>query len=63
MFFGFGTPFDVWMNGRAGTDVPRVTIMAIAACVVLLVPSAWGQVGMIVLHPIPGNAARILRKK
>lgn len=36
------------------TDVPRVTIMAIATCVVLLVPSAWGQVGMIAAAGIAG---------
>src|SRR3989338_8654803 len=35
----------VWgMARNLCTDVPRVTIMAIATCVVLLVPSAWGQV-------------------
>lgn len=30
-------------------DVPRLTMMAVAACVVLLVPSAWAQVGVIAL--------------
>lgn len=29
------------------TDVPRVSIMALSACIVLWVPSAWGQVGTI----------------
>jgi chromate transporter len=38
----------VWgMARNLCPDVLRVTIMAIAACVVLLLPSAWGQVGMI----------------
>lgn len=36
------------------TDGARVTIMAIATCVVLLVPSAWGQVGMIAAAGIAG---------
>ena len=30
-------------------DVPRITLMAGATCLVLLVPSAWGQVGAIAL--------------
>lgn len=35
----------VWGMGRSlCTDVPRVSIMVLSACVVLLVPSAWGQV-------------------
>src|SRR3546814_1441174 len=41
------------------TDGLRVTIMAIATCVVLLVPSAWGQVGVIA---IAGIAGRLLFK-
>lgn len=31
------------------TDAQRITIMAAATCFVLLVPSAWGQVGVIVI--------------
>ncbi|WP_018076558.1 chromate efflux transporter [Thiobacillus denitrificans] len=45
----------VW--GMARTlcpDVPRVTIMAAAACFVLLMPSAWGQVGVIVIAAVIG---------
>ena len=38
----------VWgMARNLCTDAQRITIMAIATCVVLLVPSAWGQVGVI----------------
>jgi chromate transporter len=40
----------VW--GMARTlcpDIPRITIMAAACCLVLLVPSAWSQVGVILL--------------
>lgn len=45
----------VWgMARNLCTDVPRVAIMAIAACVVLLVPSAWAQVGMIAAAGIVG---------
>lgn len=45
----------VWgMARKLCTDVPRITIMAIAACVVLLVPSAWGQVGVIAAAGIAG---------
>lgn len=45
----------VWgMARNLCTDVPRVTIMAVATCVVLLVPSAWGQVGMIAAAGIAG---------
>lgn len=45
----------VWgMARNLCTDVPRVTIMAIATCVVLLVPSAWGQVGMIAAAGVAG---------
>lgn len=45
----------VWGMARTlCTDVPRVTIMAIAACFVLLVPSAWGQVGVIAAAGIAG---------
>ncbi|MCM8614046.1 chromate efflux transporter [Accumulibacter sp.] len=45
----------VW--GMARTlcpDVPRVTIMAAATCLVLLVPSAWGQVGVIGAAAVAG---------
>ena len=38
----------VWgMARNLCTDVPRVSLMAIAACVALLEPSAWGQVSVI----------------
>ena len=40
----------VWgMARNLCTDVPRITLMVIAACVALLVPSAWGQVSVIVV--------------
>ncbi len=45
----------VW--GMARTlcrDVPRVTIMAAATCLVLLVPSAWGQVAVIGMAAVAG---------
>lgn len=46
----------VWgMARNLCTDGLRVTIMAIAACAVLLVPSAWGQVGVIVAAGIIGR--------
>jgi len=35
-------------------DPPRVTIMAVAACLALLVPSAFGQVGIIVAAGVAG---------
>jgi chromate transporter len=45
----------VWgMARNLCTDVPRVTIMAIATCVVLLVPSSWGQIGVIIAAAITG---------
>lgn len=45
----------VWgMARNLCTDGLRITIMAIATCVVLLVPSAWGQVGMIAAAGIAG---------
>ena len=45
----------VWgMARNLCTDVPRVTLMAIAACVALLEPSAWGQVSVIVAAGIAG---------
>jgi chromate transporter len=33
-------------------DVPRITIMVAATCFVLLVPSAWGQVGVIAIAAV-----------
>ncbi|MNN07875.1 Chromate transport protein [compost metagenome] len=45
----------VWgMARNLCTDVLRVTIMLIAACLVLLVPSAWTQVGVIAVAAIAG---------
>jgi chromate transporter len=45
----------VWGMARSlCPDALRVTIMAIAACLVLLVPAAWGQVGVIVAAGIAG---------
>ena len=45
----------VWgMARNLCTDVPRVTIMVIASCVVLLFPSAWGQVGVIAAAGVAG---------
>jgi len=45
----------VWgMARNLCTDVPRVSIMALAACIVLAVPSAWGQVGTLVAAGIAG---------
>ena len=45
----------VWgMARNLCADVPRVSIMAVAACVVLLVPSAWGQVGAMVAAGVAG---------
>ena len=45
----------VWgMARHLCPDTPRITIMAAATCVVLLVPSAWGQVGVIALAAIVG---------
>lgn len=46
----------VWgMARNLCTDGLRVTIMAVAACAVLLAPSAWGQVGVIVAAGIAGR--------
>jgi chromate transporter len=48
----------VW--GMARTlcpDVPRLSIMVAATCCVLLVPSAWGQVGVIIVAALIGLAA------
>lgn len=45
----------VWGMARSlCPDAPRVTLMAVAACVVLLVPSAWAQVVMIAAAGIAG---------
>ncbi len=45
----------VWgMARNLCPDVTRVTMMALAACGVLLVPSAWGQVGMMVAAGVAG---------
>jgi len=45
----------VWgMARNLCTDTPRVTIMAVAACIALLVPSAPGQVGIIAAAGIAG---------
>ncbi|MBU9860185.1 chromate efflux transporter [Rahnella aceris] len=35
-------------------DIPRITVMAAATCFALLVPSAWGQVGSIVIAAVIG---------
>lgn len=48
----------VW--GMARTlcpDVPRISIMVAATCWVLLVPSAWGQVGVIIAAALIGLVA------
>ena len=38
----------VWgMARNLCPDAPRISLMAVAACLVLLVPSVWGQVGVI----------------
>jgi chromate transporter len=45
----------VWgMARNLCTDVLRVTLMAIATCVALLEPSAWGQVSVIAVAAIAG---------
>ncbi|MBP5946901.1 MULTISPECIES: chromate efflux transporter [unclassified Pseudomonas] len=45
----------VWgMARNLCTDVPRMTLMVIAACVALLAPSAWGQVSVIVIAGLLG---------
>lgn len=45
----------VWgMAGNLCTGVLRVTIMAMAACAVLLVPSVWAQGGVIVVAGVAG---------
>ncbi|HHE0256817.1 TPA: chromate efflux transporter [Yersinia enterocolitica] len=45
----------VWGMARSlCPDAPRITIMAAATCFVLLVPSAWGQVGVITIAAFIG---------
>lgn len=45
----------VWgMARNLCPDVPRITIMAAATCFVFLVPSAWGQVGVIAIAAVIG---------
>jgi chromate transporter len=45
----------VWgMAKNLCSDTLRVTLMAIATCVVLIVPSAWGQIGVIVVAGATG---------
>lgn len=45
----------VWgMARHLCNDIPRATIMMIAACVALLVPFAWGQVGVIAIAALTG---------
>lgn len=45
----------VWgMTRSLCPDAPRITIMAAATCFVLLVPSAWGQVGVIAIAAFIG---------
>lgn len=45
----------VWgMARNFCTDVPRVTIMALAACLALLMPFAWGQAAVIIAAAMVG---------
>ncbi|MCK2088672.1 chromate efflux transporter [Thauera aromatica] len=45
----------VWgMARNLCPDAPRITLMAAATCVVLLLPSPWGQVGMMAIAAIVG---------
>ena len=45
----------VWgMARNLCPDAPRITLMAAAACFVLLLPSAWGQVGVIAIAAVIG---------
>lgn len=45
----------VWgMARNLCPDAPRITLMAAAACFVLLMPTAWGQVGVIAIAAIIG---------
>ena len=51
----------VWgMARNLCPDIPRITVMAVATCFVLLVPSAWGQVGVIVTAAVTGMSRRIV---
>ncbi len=45
----------VWgMARNLCPDAPRITLMAAATCVVLMVPSAWAQVGVIAMAAVIG---------
>lgn len=45
----------VWgMARNLCPDAPRITLMAAATCVVLLLPSAWGQVGVMAVAALVG---------
>lgn len=45
----------VWgMARNLCTDGSRIALMAVAACVALLAPSVWGQVGVIVIAALAG---------
>ncbi len=45
----------VWgMARNLCPDAPRISIMAAATCCVLLIPSAWGQIGVIVMAALIG---------
>lgn len=45
----------VWGMGRSlCPDMPRITIMAVSTCIVLLVPSAWAPAGVITLAALTG---------
>lgn len=46
----------VWgMARNLCTDALRATIMTIAACVALIIPTAWGQVGVIIVAAMAGR--------
>ena len=45
----------VWgMARHLCPDTPRITIMAAASCFVLLLPSAWGQIGVLAIAAVVG---------
>lgn len=45
----------VWgMARHLCPDVPRITLMALSTCAVLVLPSAWGQVGIILVGAVVG---------
>lgn len=45
----------VWgMARNLCPDAPRISIMAAATCCVLLIPSAWGQIGVLVMAALIG---------